>query len=180
MDLLSNLLHSLKSNHQGGLDCRHLITHVQPMCPVYEPVSLTTVCSPHRGSPFMDWCQVRSFSTMSGNSRDLQFRQANIGIGRLRHARDSNEAQHSLPYTLKTPLLLRQISPTSDATHGASIASRLAALPASLTTLILGMVDAPAYSDLTTRFCNEVFNPSTPPRPGIRYFSVGARQEKMR
>jgi triacylglycerol lipase len=109
-----------------------------------------------------------------------QFHQANIGIGHLRQAGDGDHTKRNLPYTLKTPLLSRHGSPTGNTTHPASIASRLAALPASLTTLILGIVDAPAYSDLTTRFCNEIFNPSTPARPGVRYFSVGARQKKMR
>ncbi|KAL5519824.1 hypothetical protein ACEPAG_1484 [Sanghuangporus baumii] len=43
------------AHSMGGLDCRHLITHVKPK--EYNPVSLTTICTPHRGSPFMDWCK---------------------------------------------------------------------------------------------------------------------------
>ncbi|KAH8987233.1 alpha/beta-hydrolase [Lactarius hatsudake] len=39
----------------GGLDCRHLITHLKPVA--YTPLSLTTIATPHRGSPFMDWCK---------------------------------------------------------------------------------------------------------------------------
>lgn len=42
----------------GGLDCRHLITHIRPK--EYTPLSLTTIATPHRGSPFMDWCNVSS------------------------------------------------------------------------------------------------------------------------
>jgi triacylglycerol lipase len=41
----------------GGLDCRHLITHLKPV--EYTPLSLTTIATPHRGSPVMDWCKVR-------------------------------------------------------------------------------------------------------------------------
>ena len=48
---LNFLAHSM-----GGLDCRHLITHIKPSD--YVPLSLTTIATPHRGSPFMDWCKV--------------------------------------------------------------------------------------------------------------------------
>lgn len=44
------------AHSMGGLDCRHLITHVQPK--EYVPMSLTTISTPHRGSAFMDWCKV--------------------------------------------------------------------------------------------------------------------------
>ena len=44
------------AHSMGGLDCRYLITHVQPSD--YIPLSLTTISTPHRGSPFMDWCAV--------------------------------------------------------------------------------------------------------------------------
>ncbi|KAF8259568.1 hypothetical protein EI94DRAFT_1707003 [Lactarius quietus] len=39
----------------GGLDCCHLITHLKPV--EYTRLSLTTIATPHRGSPFMDWCK---------------------------------------------------------------------------------------------------------------------------
>jgi hypothetical protein len=44
------------AHSMGGLDCRHLISHIQP--PEYAPLSLMTISTPHRGSPFMDWCAV--------------------------------------------------------------------------------------------------------------------------
>lgn len=44
------------AHSMGGLDCRHLISNVKPED--YVPLSLTTICTPHRGSPFMDWCTV--------------------------------------------------------------------------------------------------------------------------
>lgn len=47
---------NLMAHSMGGLDCRHLITHVQPT--EYVPLSLTSISTPHRGSPFMDWCAV--------------------------------------------------------------------------------------------------------------------------
>lgn len=48
---------------QGGLDARYLISNIKPT--EYNVVSLTTVCTPHRGSPFMDWC-----SEVMGIGRD--------------------------------------------------------------------------------------------------------------
>lgn len=47
------------AHSMGGLDCRHLISHIKPA--EYAPLSLTCISTPHRGSPFMDWCAV-SFS----------------------------------------------------------------------------------------------------------------------
>lgn len=44
------------AHSMGGLDCRQLITHIRPVD--YKPLSLMTVATPHRGSPFMDWCSV--------------------------------------------------------------------------------------------------------------------------
>ncbi|KAJ2840928.1 hypothetical protein GGI22_008129, partial [Coemansia erecta] len=55
--LLSSKLPEEKVNiighSMGGLDARYLITHIEPKS--YSVGSLTTVCTPHRGSPFMDW-----------------------------------------------------------------------------------------------------------------------------
>ncbi|RKP00431.1 hypothetical protein CXG81DRAFT_6494, partial [Caulochytrium protostelioides] len=39
----------------GGLDSRYLLTHCPPKN--LRIPSLTTVSTPHRGSPFMDWCR---------------------------------------------------------------------------------------------------------------------------
>ncbi len=44
------------AHSMGGLDCRHLISRIQPH--EYAPLSLTSISTPHRGSPFMDWCEV--------------------------------------------------------------------------------------------------------------------------
>ena len=48
------------AHSMGGLDCRHLISHIKPT--QYAPLSLTTISTPHRGSPFMDWCVVRAMT----------------------------------------------------------------------------------------------------------------------
>ena len=73
------------AHSMGGLDCtvytltivgttnylfflffwsgRHLISHLKPT--EYTPLSLTAICTPHRGSPFMDWCAVCLFHLSS-------------------------------------------------------------------------------------------------------------------
>ena len=38
---------------QGGLDCRYLISQLQPTG--FKPITLTTISTPHRGSPFADY-----------------------------------------------------------------------------------------------------------------------------
>jgi len=38
---------------QGGLDCRYLVSELRPKA--FKPISLTTVSTPHRGSPFADY-----------------------------------------------------------------------------------------------------------------------------
>jgi triacylglycerol lipase len=48
-------------------------------------------------------------------------------------------------------------------------------LPSSFTTLLLSIVDSPAYSNLTTTYLNNVFNPATPNDPEVKYFSVASR-----
>ena len=49
------------AHSMGGLDCRHLISHIKPT--EYAPLSLTSISTPHRGSPFMDWCAVSLFGS---------------------------------------------------------------------------------------------------------------------
>lgn len=51
----------------------------------------------------------------------------------------------------------------------------LSALPSSFTTLLLSIVDSPAYANLTSSYLNDVFNPATPDDPTVKYFSVAGR-----
>ncbi|CAL1713596.1 unnamed protein product [Somion occarium] len=146
--LLSDKVHgrgvNFLAHSMGGLDCRHLISHVQPEN--YTPVSLTTIGTPHRGSPFMDWCM------------------ENIGLGKLR--------QHQTP------------SPTPDLEQSKSSKSSFAlaaltSLPSSFTTLLLSLLDSPAYANLTSTYLNSIFNPQTPDSPYVKYFSVAGRVSSL-
>lgn len=38
------------------MDCRYLISNLKPDCKI---LSLTTVATPHRGSPFADYCMAK-------------------------------------------------------------------------------------------------------------------------
>lgn len=44
---------NLVAHSMGGLDCRHLATHMNPMR--YNIVSITTISTPHQGSSFADY-----------------------------------------------------------------------------------------------------------------------------
>ncbi|OCF74844.1 triacylglycerol lipase [Kwoniella mangroviensis CBS 8886] len=44
---------NLIGHSMGGLDCRYLISELKPKA--FRPISLTTISTPHRGSPFADY-----------------------------------------------------------------------------------------------------------------------------
>ncbi|RDB19050.1 Lipase 2 [Hypsizygus marmoreus] len=140
------------AHSMGGLDCRHLITHLKPE--TYAPLSLTTISTPHRGSPFMDWCA------------------ENIGIGKLRQHEQDLARSRGLP----VPPLPPPASP-SPTTKDAPFSLSLTSLPSSFTTLLLSVVDSPAYANLTSAYLNDVFNPRTPDDPTVKYFSVAGRMD---
>ncbi|KAF8968934.1 hypothetical protein BDZ97DRAFT_1902720 [Flammula alnicola] len=138
----------------------------------YVPLSLTSISTPHRGSPFMDWCA------------------SNIGIGKLRQQekdfakeakrrgrRDIEEltadiaedGSYSKPASSKNP------NTTSKQAAERSFALSLSSLPSSFTTLILSIVDSPAYANLTSNYLNDVFNPVTPDDSRVKYWSVAGR-----
>ena len=137
---------NLVAHSMGGLDSRFLISHLMNDrgC-AFTVRSLTTVSTPHRGSPFMDWI------------RD------NVGVGRL---------------SLET-----LSSSTSSAAASAEYESngRLSYLTASgaralrsVLDKLINILDAPAYSNLTTDYLTQHFNPCTPDSANVRYFSYGA------
>ncbi|KAI9436687.1 alpha/beta-hydrolase [Lactarius indigo] len=133
------------AHSMGGLDCRHLITHLKPV--EYAPLSLTTIATPHRGSPFMDWC------------KDY------LGLGRRRP--EDDEERRSTMTTIDA------IDTTAEQVRSQTLS--LSSLPSSFTTFLLGLFDSPAYANLTTSYLTETFNPRTPDDPRVRYFSIAGR-----
>lgn len=158
------------AHSMGGLDARHIITHIRPT--EYTPASLTTLATPHRGSPFMDWCNT------------------NIGVGKDLIDDMINEAQPStppppiasnLPYSLKSPLLVRDKVDKNleKKTDNNVFRQSLSSMGTTLSKYILSVFDQPAYAMLSTRYMTQLFNPTTPNVDGVKYFSVAARAHEM-
>ncbi|CAO1620042.1 unnamed protein product [Sympodiomycopsis kandeliae] len=111
----------------GGLDARYLISHLKPKPEEYTPVSLTTISTPHKGSPFMDWCNANvgigneyvdraiqeyqeSMKSAQAYQSTLQQRQGSHQTQHSRQGQSGEEAElepEKLPYSLKTPLFVR-------------------------------------------------------------------------
>jgi triacylglycerol lipase len=136
------------AHSMGGLDCRYLISNLKPTS--YTPLSLTTIGTPHRGSPFMDWCA------------------ANIGVGGSNY-QAVEKATKNLPFSLKSPLL---------AAAAAKDTAENIGWTTGLTKYLLNIFDSPAYSNLTTQFLRD-FNPQNPDSPSVKYTSVAGRCRKM-
>lgn len=160
------------AHSMGGLDARYLFSHIRPT--EYTPASLTTLGTPHRGSPFMDWCN------------------SNIGVGlelidsmmddvQPKTVPDDAPAPRA-PYSLKAPLLTRakEMSRTPEQRHALSSLTRaLQSVSSSVSSYILSVLDQPAYAMLSTRYMTRLFNPTTPNMPGIYYCSIAARARDM-
>ncbi len=148
------------AHSMGGLDCRHLISNIKPK--TYTPLSLTTLGTPHRGSPFMDWCG------------------ANIGVGTAgavataAMAAGSAKIVSALPFSLKSPLLALPEGGEKPKEEGS-----ISNFTSALSRYLLNVFDSPAYSNLTTSFLRDHFNPSTPDSPSVKYTSVAGRTFKM-
>ncbi|KAF9966660.1 hypothetical protein BGZ70_001647 [Mortierella alpina] len=149
------------AHSMGGLDCRYLISHIQDKN--YEVQSLTTLSTPHRGSPVMDW-----------------FRD-NVGVGLLQGA-EEEEAMRKLG---EAACKSRGVAQTASDIFWALDSNTLAPPSTSQRTApglgsfsswlsrLTPLLDTPAYANLTTTYCNEVFNPNTPDDPRVSYFSYG-------
>jgi triacylglycerol lipase len=99
--------------------------------------------------------------------------QANIGVGALPDARstDAEIAKDAvrLPYSLSEPILSRLPgAPEKEKGLFPGVGS-------ALSSYLLKLLDSPAYSNLTPSFLANHFNPQTPDRDDIRYFSIAAR-----
>ncbi|KAL7746588.1 hypothetical protein RI367_008115 [Sorochytrium milnesiophthora] len=176
---------NLIAHSMGGLDCRYLIDRLPPSST--QVLSLTTVSTPHRGSPFMDWCA------------DI------FGVGKLIQAMDAAAVAHGvLPPQSRTRSLQGEPDHGADSTMVCSAAiheaiSRNAAPPSQqrdheafnqrpesaysasqllqMLHRVTGLLDTPAYANLTTHFCKEVFNTQVHNDPQVEYLSYGAHYD---
>lgn len=104
----------------GGLDARYLISVLKPAPEQYTPISLTSLSTPHRGSPFMDWCNANvgtGNDRVEAEIREAKQRQQRTGSGTLtkntKQEEEEDFQKHELskpPFSLKTPLFVRPTS----------------------------------------------------------------------
>ena len=93
----------------------------------------------------------------------------------------------SLPWSLKSPLLSLAQRQTLDRVRDEKAKTKTDppfpgipySLGASLSSYLLRLLDSPAYSNLTPSFMLDAFNPTTPDRSDVRYFSVAGRSGRM-
>jgi len=172
-DSLRNRDINLLAHSMGGLDARYLLTQLRPTA--YHPRALVTMSTPHRGSEFMSWCRA---NIGIGTDFDLASEEA----ARLLHM------DTTVPYSLKAPLLSRAQVEAAKASVKAQDAAREAkallnflpySLSASVHGYLLDLLDSPAYANLTPSFLSEVFNPQTPDRDDVDYYSIAARVDKI-
>jgi triacylglycerol lipase len=136
------------AHSMGGLDCRHLITHINPI--TYHPISLTTLSTPHRGSSFMDFC------------RDY------LGLGRISPKKSTTSKSSTKAYAGPPR------SPISDEKVGELDVQKSLSSTILTHTMLARTLDTPAYANLTTSFLQNTFNPMTPDSSSVEYFSFGA------
>jgi triacylglycerol esterase/lipase EstA (alpha/beta hydrolase family) len=134
------------AHSMGGLDCRHLITHINPQS--YRPISLTTLSTPHRGSSFMDFC------------RDY------LGLGRISPQKSSTSKDKTEAF----------VEPVDSDTEAKQLETQTSSLSSTILThtMLARTLDTPAYANLTTSYMQKTFNPMTPDSTAVKYYSFGA------
>ncbi|KAI8888402.1 alpha/beta-hydrolase [Backusella circina FSU 941] len=158
------------AHSMGGLDCRHLLANVKDR--PYQVQSLTTICTPHRGSPVMDWFRdhvgvgVSSAlveKTLLGKTQAdcISWPTSTTTMSTKKNTmRHEGDATLSLTCSKYTGLTNYTKVPTPS-------------LKPALDKMV-EWFDEPAYAHLTTDFCNDYFNPNTPDDPSVSYYSYGA------
>ncbi|KAI8371338.1 uncharacterized protein BYT42DRAFT_594946 [Radiomyces spectabilis] len=146
----------------GGLDCRYLVSHIKNR--PYHVQSLTTISTPHRGSPVMDWFRDHVGVGMTDALVDAATRKMET----------NNTAAKKTAYdegsivSARLPLLSWTL---------ADIAKMPSNLLDPVVSKVVQLLDTPAYANLTTDYCKHHFNPNTPDDPNVAYYSYGASTE---
>ncbi|GJJ77744.1 triacylglycerol lipase [Entomortierella parvispora] len=155
------------AHSMGGLDCRYLISHIKDKN--YHVQSLTTLSTPHRGSPMMDWFR----DNLGVGLRDPTEEEAMRQLGEA--ARASRAAVQEASNVMQ-----RLMENATEAMAGTTQAVDPFASPIGpLLSRLVPLLDTPAYRNLTTNYCQEVFNPNTPDDPSVKYYSYGASVKQM-
>ncbi|CAO3629484.1 unnamed protein product [Cunninghamella blakesleeana] len=164
------------AHSMGGLDCRYLLSHLHHNR-TYQPLSLTTISCPHRGSPVMDWFRDHvGVGLMSDAIKSAIIQK----IEENDHINDIKKNHLIIPSTDITKSSSSSSTATSTTTTGTSWTSLsdIMKMPSYLfdpmVQKIVQLLDTPAYANLTTDYCQQYFNPNTPDDPSVSYYSYGA------
>ena len=102
------------------------------------------------------------------------------------HDERSGKSEKGLEALEQTKEAARQAVKDASSKTTAAITKTVINLPGlnyslgtSLASYLLDLLDSPAYSNLTSDFLENQFNPNTPDRKDIRYFSVAASCKKL-
>ncbi|KAF9975376.1 hypothetical protein BGZ73_000984 [Actinomortierella ambigua] len=166
---------NLLAHSMGGLDCRYLISHIRDK--TYSVSSLTTLSTPHRGSPFMDWCRDHFGvgQVQQGDEEAMRYlgRATAVSAGAATAVstmdQQSSISEHTAEFHSAAP---STSAPTPQARRSPTLVGNHPISP--LLERLIPLLDTPAYSNLTTTYCREVFNPNTPDDPTVAYYSYGA------
>ncbi|KAF8265262.1 hypothetical protein EI94DRAFT_1702622 [Lactarius quietus] len=91
------------AHSMGGLDCRHLIMPLNPV--EYTLLSLTTIATPHRGSPFMDWC--KEYPRTAAERIDFSQDDARPGVSLHKYTGSSSRSTWTSPASESIQIGLR-------------------------------------------------------------------------
>ncbi|KAL1922044.1 uncharacterized protein VTP21DRAFT_10686 [Calcarisporiella thermophila] len=164
---------NLIAHSMGGLDCRYLISRFP--CNAYRPLSLTTLSTPHHGSSFMDWCRDHFGVGVIETLNAAQKVSEKISPGVSAAVKLNSGERHEATVVAENEgrrTELKESSSNKESSSGTSLS--LVELFTPLINKIGHMLDAPAFSNLSTEFLGEHFNPTINDSPDVAYYSYGA------
>lgn len=153
----------------GGLDVRYLISTIRPHPSEYIPASLTTLATPHRGSPIMDWCS-ENFGVGWRITEDLL---QNAEFADEVHETQESSDEQGEKKTESSLLGNAWLYPANGMSRMFSDMSN------AFNSYMVAAFDQPAFGMLSTTYMNKSFNPETQDSPNVQYFSVAARVRNM-
>ena len=153
----------------GGLDVRYLISTIRPHPSEYIPASLTTLATPHRGSPLMDWCSENIGVGWRITADLLQ----NAELADKVHETQESSVEHGGKKTESNQLGNSWLYPATGMSRMFSDMSN------AFSSYMLAAFDQPAFGMLSTTYMNKFFNPEKQNSPNVQYFSVAARVRNM-
>ncbi|TPX30826.1 hypothetical protein SmJEL517_g05690 [Synchytrium microbalum] len=140
------------AHSMGGLDARYMLAHLPSNH--FKVSTLTTIATPHRGSSFMNFCRDK------------------LGVGKQELT--SSELQ-KMQITNAISDALNLPHPNSMIGEGGVEGRAVRQMSVNpIIRAICSPFDQPAYANLTTTFCNDIFNRCVPNHADTLYYSYAA------